>query len=136
MQTHAQAATVAAVATQGAARVMADAALTTARTECPDTPDDDADRACIARVRERWAPADPMVGSLRITLLAWVEALEIAHMAGSQNDLWVPLATAAARFVVEYQHMAEWVRELGVDMPALPRLIVNVAGLLGGSGAN
>lgn len=127
VSTHARAATVSAVAAQGAARVVRDAALADAQTSCPA-----AGAECMAALRARWAPADAAVASTRATLLAWVEALEIARVAGDGDDLWVPLATAAARLVSEWERMRAALAPLGVDLPALPTLVVQAAAMIGG----
>lgn len=128
VRTHAQAATIAAVATQGAARMVASASVA----ECPDTPDDDADRACVSAALVRWAPADAAVGSTRAALLAWVEALDVARLAGEDADLWAPLAVAAARLLAEYERLRVTLGELDVDLPALPPLVLSLSQSIGG----
>lgn len=132
VSTHARAATIAAVATQGAARMVRDATLADAAASCPDTADDDADRACIATVRPKWAPADAAVASTRAALLGWVEALTIAQAADDGADLWSPLGVAAARLLVEYESLTRTLDALGVDLPALPAPVLTLARALGG----
>jgi hypothetical protein len=128
VQTHARAATIAAVATQGAARAVADGAARDAVDSCPDTADDDADRACVAAARVRWAPADAAIGTTRAALLAWVEALDVARLAGDGADLWAPLGLAAARLLAEYARLSAVLAPLGVEMPALPPLVLSLVG--------
>lgn len=132
VQTHARAATIAAVATQGAARAVADGAARDAVDSCPDTPDDDADRACVGAAKVRWAPADAAIGTTRAALLAWVEALDVARLAGDGADLWAPLGLAAGRLLAEYARLSSVLAPLGVNMPALPPLVLSLAGSLGG----
>jgi hypothetical protein len=128
----ARAATIAAVATQGAARVVEDAARVEAQTACPLAPRSPEMAACLAPLRERWAPADAGIASTRAALTAWVETLELARLADDGADLWQPLALAAARLVVEYGRLADSLRGLGLDVPGLPVLVTQAAGLLGG----
>lgn len=132
IRTHATAATVAAVATQGAAHLVEDATAADAVASCPDTPDDVADRACVARLRERWAPADVAIAATRAALLAWVEALSIAQAAGDGADLWQPLGMAAARLVLGWERLAAVLRELDVDIPPLPDAVLVLARAIGG----
>ena len=131
----ARAATIAAVATQGAARVVGESAALEARTTCPHdryAPRSPELELCLAPVRARWAPADASIASVRATLAVWVEALEVARLAGDGADLWEPLAIAAARFVSEYDALADVLRALGVDAPEMPRVVLDASVLIGG----
>ena len=107
VQAHSRAATIAAVTAAGAAGVVSDAARLEAETACPRSqyaPGSAEMRGCVAPLRERWAPADAAVASVRAALVLWVETIEIASHAGDGSDLWRPLAVAASRLVVEYNN--------------------------------
>jgi hypothetical protein len=135
IQTQARAATIAAVATTGAARVVSETAAHEARTTCPHetyAPGSLEMSACLAPVRARWAPADGAIASVRATLAAWIEALEVARLAGDGADLWEPLAIAAARLVREYDALVDVLAAVGVHLPALPSFVVEATDLVGG----
>jgi hypothetical protein len=65
--------------------------------------------------------------------LAYIEALELARIAGDGADLWRPLAQAAARLLREYQAFAATLQTLGADVPMLPSAVVAAADALGGN---
>jgi len=135
VQTHARAATVAAVTTASAAELVSDAARLDAEMTCPRSrhePGSASMRACVAPLRERWAPADAAVASVRAALAFWIETIELAHKAGSGDDLWRPLAQAAARLVREYQALVATLQVLGADVPMLPSVVVVAADAIGG----
>ena len=127
--TSARAATVAAVATQGAARVVEQSSRAAFETECPAPADP---VACGAEVKQRWHPADAAVRSTKAALVAWIEALNVARIAGDGAELWQPLALAAARMVSEYAALREVLAALGVELPALPEMVVTLAESVGG----
>jgi hypothetical protein len=131
LQTQARAATVAAVATQGAARVVDDSAVQDARAACPRESAADM-AACLAPVRARWAPADAAIASTRTALGAWIEALEVARIAGDGDDLWQPLAVAAARLVREYSALVDVLAAVGVALPDLPAFVLQASDVIGG----
>jgi hypothetical protein len=127
----ARAATVSAVATQGAARLVSDAARAEAEHACPHSlypPSSPEMATCLAPLRARWAPADAAIGSTRAALSAWVEALEIARMAGDGEDLWAPLMTAASRLMADWEALRLVLEPLGVELPALPASVIVAGG--------
>lgn len=132
VQMHSTGATILAVAAQGASRVVRDAVTVDAQATCPDSPDDDADRACIATLRARWAPAEVAVASTAEFVTLYTEALRIADLAEQGADLWVPLAVAAARVVLAWDRMVAVLRPLGVELPELPTLVRQLAEMTGG----
>lgn len=135
VQTSARAATVAAVATQGAARVVRSASAADVDATCPRAQypvRDAALEACAAPVRQRWAPVDAAVASVRAALVAWMEATELAHVAGDDTSLWAPLALAAARLAAEYAALRDVLAAMDVDLPALPAVVTTLAESVGG----
>lgn len=127
----ARAATVSAVATQGAARMVSDAARAEAEHACPHSlypPSSPEMAMCLAPLRARWAPADAAIGSTRAALSAWVEALEIARIAGDGEDLWAPLMTAASRLLADWEVLRLVLEPLGVELPALPATVIAAGG--------
>lgn len=135
--TQARAATIAAVATHGVARVVEQSAAADAAAACPReqyAPRSPELSACLAPLRERWAPADVAVASTRAALVAWTEALDVARLAGDDGMLWPALAVMAARLVFEYGRLADALRPLGVEVPALPDTVTWAAHAVGGEG--
>lgn len=122
VQTSARAATVAAVATQGAARIVTESARADLDAACPlaEYPTQGpALDACAAPVRARWAPADAAVAATRATLVAWVEVLSLAQMAGG-DDLLGAMIEAARAFMSAWDDLARALRSVGVEAPQLP----------------
>lgn len=135
IQTQAHAVTVAAVATQGAARMSADASRLEARAACPTStyaPNSLEMTACLAPIRARWAPAEAAIGVTKATLSTWIEAVDLARIAGDGDDLWEPLALAASRLVADWEALRLVLAPLGVDLPAMPAIVTAAATALGG----
>lgn len=129
---HATAATIASVGLSGAAHVATAGAEADVRALCPDTDDDISDRACVGRARERWAPVAMAHEAARVALVAWVEALDVAEQAAEGEDLARALAASAARFVLQWDALAEAMRAHGVVVPDLPLIVRQVATIVGG----
>jgi hypothetical protein len=126
---HASAATVLAVATQGAARIVEDAAARDVEASCPIAT---AEPACADAVHDAWAPADIAIGTTRTALLAYVEALSIAQHAQDGGDVISALGVALARVLVAWNELVAVLREHDVDVPALPESVLGLARLIGG----
>lgn len=133
IQTQAHAVTVAAVATQGAARLVDSAAYAEASASCGQHAVGPERAACLAPVAARWAPADAAIGVTKATLSTWVETLHIARVAGDGADLWEPLALAASRLVADWEALRLVLAPLDVDLPALPAVVIAAAAALGGA---
>lgn len=81
----------------------------------------------------RWRPAGIALDAIRAALLAWTQAIALAHAAGS-DALWPELVRLAARVVGLYDALIAAVEELGVDdLPALPAEVRALARALGGA---
>lgn len=135
IQTQAHAVTVAAVATQGAARMSIDASRLEAQAACPTSayaPSSPEMAACLAPLRVRWAPAEAAIGVTKATLSTWIEAVDLARIAGDGTDLWEPLALAASRLVADWEALRLVLTPLGVTLPAMPAIVLAAAAALGG----
>lgn len=122
LQVQARAATVATVALEGAHRLTMDE--TERRLEaCLDV-------ACIQDVERTMAPIALAYEAARVSLVGWVEALQVAQVAGDDGDVIGALLTAAGRWLALWDPLAAALAGVGVDVPLLPPL---VTGLLGGA---
>lgn len=117
----ARAATVATVALEGVHRVAMD--------ETERRLDACADVACTQDVEQTMAPVALAYEAARVTLVAWVEALQVAQVAGDDGDVIAALLTAGARWLALWDPLAAALSGVGVEVPRLPPL---VTGLLGG----
>lgn len=108
----ARAATVATVALEGARRVTLEVAEERSAM-CED-------EACVAGVAESLRPVRAAYDGLRVTLSAWVSALDVARLAGAGDDLLPVLITAGLRFLADWRLLADALAGLGVDLPQLP----------------
>ena len=79
-----------------------------------------ADRDCVATVEQRYGPVTIAHDSLRLALIGWVDALEVARLAGDSADLWAPLTSAASRVLLMWNELVALVGSLGVTLPPLP----------------
>lgn len=133
IQTQADAVRLAAIATEGAARVVEHVAATDAERSCPDTPDDDVDRACVARLRAVWAPADVALEAVRAALLVWWSAVELARSVGDGADPWGPAVRGGAALLARWADWSRALAPLGVALPELPPLVLTAATALEGA---
>jgi hypothetical protein len=118
----ARAATVATVALEGAHRMAMD--VTETRLDaCEDV-------ACAEAVARDMAPVALAHEAARASLAVWVEALELARIAGEDGDVLSALLTAGARWLALWDPLAAALAGVGVEAPRLPPL---VTGLLGGA---
>jgi hypothetical protein len=121
LQTQARAATVATVALEVAHRATMEE--TERRLEaCGDV-------ACTQDVERSMAPIALAYEAARVSLVGWVEALQVAAVAGDDGDVIAALLTAGARWLALWDPLAAALAGVGVEVPRLPPL---VTGLLGG----
>ena len=121
IQIQARAATVATVALEGVHRV--------AMSETERRLDACADVACTQDVETSMAPIGLAYEASRVALVAWVEALQLAQVAGEDGDVLSALLTAGARWLSLWDPLAAALAGVGLEVPRLPPL---VTGLLGG----
>lgn len=117
----ARAATVATVALEGAHRLAMD--VTEARLGACE------DRACVETAKAELAPIGLAHVAARTALEAWLEALDVARIAGEDGDVVSALLVAAGRWLALWDPLAAALAGVGVEVPRLPPL---VTGLLGG----
>lgn len=125
--TQARAATIATVALEGAHRVALN--VTDQRlAECED-------EACAARVGEALAPVTLAYEAARAGLGTWVEAIQIAQVAGEDGDVVLALLTAAARWIADlWPPLVAAIEDVAdVDLPELPPLVTGLLAGLGGA---
>lgn len=129
---HARAATVSAVALQGASAAVRESASVDAASSCPGSMTDVDHDACLDRIAAHWAPADVAISAARTSLSLWIDAIDIASHAEDGADLWEPLSTALANVVLEYQRLAAALRAFEVNVPPLPSFVLELAQNQGG----
>jgi hypothetical protein len=122
LQVQARAATVATVALEGAHRLAMDATET--RLDACETV------ACTQEVEQAMAPVALAHEAARVALVGWVEALQLALVAGEDGDVVSALLVAAGRWLALWDPLAAALAGVGVEVPHLPPL---VSGLLGGA---
>jgi len=122
IQVQARAATVATVALEGAHRLAMD--VTEARMGACE------DRACVEAAKAELAPIGLAHVAARTALEAWLEALDVARIAGEDGDVLSALLVAGARWLSLWDPLAAALAGVGVEVPRLPPL---VTGLLGGA---
>ena len=126
IQVQARAATIATVALEGAHRAAMEVTDQRVR-ECPD-------EACVDAVGERMAPMVLAYESARAGLVTWVEAIQIAQVAGEDGDVVGALITAAARWVADlWPALVEAIEAVAdVDLPELPPFVTGLIAALAG----
>lgn len=122
IQVQARAATVATVALEGAHRMTMD--------ETERRLDACTDVACTQDVERAMAPIALAHEAARVALVGWVDALQLAMVAGEDGDVISALLTAGARWLSLWDPLAAALAGVGLDVPRLPPL---VSGLLGGA---
>lgn len=116
----AQAASIAVVALEGAHRTIV--ATHEARSAaCEDEP-------CVLRVREEMRPVEVAHDSVRATLVAWVQALELSRLATSGAELLPYMITSASRLLVEWHRLVLAFAGVGVALPDLPDSVLAAGG--------
>jgi hypothetical protein len=120
IRVQARAATIATVALEGVQRVTM--AETHARlSACQDD-------ACTVAVEADMAPIALAHDAARATLTGWVEALDVAAIAGDDGDVIAALITAATRWLSEWSTLARVLAAIGLDVPELPPFLLALAG--------
>ncbi len=116
----ARAAAISTVALEGAHRVIVETHEARSST-CED-------EACVLAVRESMRPVEAAHDTVRATLVAWVEALNIARLTGDSGDVIAAMVTAASRLLTEWSRLAESFRAVGIDLPTLPDVVLLAGG--------
>ena len=117
IRAQARAATVAVVALEGAHRL----AMETTETRldaCETIP-------CTESVEADMAPVAAVHDAARVALAGWVEALQLALVAGEDEHVLGALLVAAGRWAALWGELAAAMATVGVELPTLP------AGILG-----
>lgn len=117
IRAQARAATVAVVALEGAHRLAMEA--TEARLDACET------IPCTEAVEADMAPVVAVHDAARVALAGWVEALQLALVAGEDEQVLGALLVAAGRWVALWGQLAAALAHVGVELPTLP------AGILG-----
>lgn len=77
----------------------------------------------IAREAARWTPIGAGFDAIRDALLAWVQAIDLARIAGEESltlEDWIRFVPLVGRVALLYDDVARLARELELDLPALP----------------
>jgi hypothetical protein len=128
IQRHAQAALVVSATMRVAGDVMDTAraeALDRVEAAHPTDPEHDIE---LEREAERWRPAGQGFDTARAALLTWIESIELARIAGESDVDIAALRPFAGRVVTLYSRTAAMLRDLGVDLPVIPAMIVALLG--------
>lgn len=126
IQAQARAITVATVALEGVDRAV-EAHARSRLAECEDEACVDATEAELMRALE---PVTVAMASTRGVLQTWIEAFRIALVAGEDGDVLGALTTSAGRLVVEWGVLAGALGTAGLEVPAIPPLVLAVGGAL------
>lgn len=86
------------------------------------------DEACVLQVREDMRPVELAHDALRVTLVSWVQALDLSRMAGTGDDLVPFMITAAGRVLSEWQRLVAAFAGVGVSLPSLPDWVLQAGG--------
>lgn len=117
IRSQARAATVAVVALEGAHRLAME--TTEARLDaCHTIP-------CTEVVEADMAPVVAVHDAARVALAGWVEALQLALVAGEDEQVLGALLVAAGRWAALWAELTAAMAQVGVELPTLP------AGILG-----
>lgn len=125
VQQHTTAISAIAAVTAAASETTQAAVTADAERSCPDTIHDDVDVACIAGLRQRWAPVDTAFSSVRLALVSWLEAVALA---ASREDLWPVVMLAARSLGSAWNDLAASLAAHGVSVPALPQPVLTILG--------
>ncbi|MEQ8721055.1 MAG: hypothetical protein RID81_07245 [Sandaracinaceae bacterium] len=90
---------------------------------------EDAD-AAVDEVRRAWAPAVSAYDAAREVYNGWIDVLRAAKLAGLEDP--VEWARIAARAVRAYGALADALRALGHEVPALPGVVTDLADTIAG----
>lgn len=112
IRAQARAATVAVVALEGAHRLAME--TTEARLDACET------IACTEAVESDMAPVVAVHDAARVALAGWVEALQLALVAGEDEQVLGALLVAAGRWAALWGQLAAAMAQVGVELPALP----------------
>lgn len=126
IQAQARAITVATVALEGVDRAV-EAHARARLAECEDEACVDATEAELMRALE---PVTVAMASTRGVLQTWIEALHLGLVAGEDGDVIGALTTSAGRLVVEWGVLAAALGTAGIEVPAIPPLVLAAGGAL------
>lgn len=68
----------------------------------------------------RWRPAGVAMDSARAALLTWIDSIELARVAGGDEDLIAPLIALGLRVIELYGQAVQVAAELGEELPTIP----------------
>lgn len=126
-QTHMTAIDAAAQVTAVGSEAAHAAALREAETRCP-MPGRAEREACVAPLRDAWAPVDVAVDGTKLALAGWLETAALARSSGD----WSAAPAALGRLVVAWERLTAVLREHGVEIPPLPEPVLVLARAVGG----
>lgn len=126
LQAQARALTVATVALEGVDRAV-EAHARARLAECDDEACVDATELELTRALE---PVTVAMAATRGVLSTSIEALHVALVAGEDGDVLRALATSAGRLVVEWGVLAAALGTAGIEVPAIPPLVLAAGGAL------
>lgn len=112
-----------------AADLARDAALDRVEAAHPNDPEHDVE---LEREAAKWRPVGIALDEARTALRAWVDALELARIAGGGEDLLGSVARVATRAVQLVLGALDLARELDVDVPEVPPIVRAVLAGVGG----
>lgn len=112
IRAQARAATVAVVALEGAHRLAMEA-TETRLDACETIP-------CTESVEADMAPVVAVHDAARVALTGWVEALQLALVAGEDEQVLGALLVAAGRWAALWGQLAAAMSAVGVELPTLP----------------
>ena len=80
----------------------------------------------------RWDPLGSGLDTFRTALRAWVDAIELAHLAGEDEETLSLVGRLAARVVLLYDGLSRIAQGLDLEAPELPVFVRDLAVSLAG----
>ena len=88
--------------------------------------------ATLVAAEAAWQPAIVAYEGARLALVAWIESISLANAAGGDEDVMGHVVAMVGRLLGSWDPFAASMRALGVDIPALPDALRDLALVLGG----
>ncbi len=90
--------------------------------------------ACLDTREAAWAPIVAIYESARATLSTWIEAIDVARVAGGDDhDVIAALVVAAVRLARQWRELAAALEAAGVHVPTIPASLAALLPPDGGS---
>ena len=90
--------------------------------------------ACLDTREAAWAPVVALYESARATLSTWIEAIDVARVAGDDDhDVIGALVVAAVRLARQWRELAAALHAAGVEVPTIPASLAALLPPDGGS---